>query len=118
MNGFTWLAVPLLLVSLTLTGCGESSEVDTAELEKSFAAAEPAKKSTVSDIAAAVKAGDYAKAGSALKDLASRAKLTDEQKQAISNMMSQLRDQITQIAKDAAKEGGKAVDSLKDRLSK
>lgn len=116
MSKFTWLAAPVLILSLALAGCG-GSDVDTAELEESFASAEPAKKATMNDVVEAVKAGDYAKAGSGLKKLASRAKLTDEQKQAISNMMGQLQEQITQMAKDAAEEGGKAYDNLKDKLS-
>ncbi len=113
----TWLAAPVLIMSLALAGCG-NGDVDTAELEESFSTAEPAKKATVDDVVAAVKAGDYAKAGSGLKKLASRAKLTDDQQKAIGNMMGQLQEQITQMAKDAAEEGGKALDSLKDRLSK
>lgn len=117
MSKLTWLAAPVLILSLALAGCG-GGDVDTAELEESFSTAEPAKKATMNDVVAAVKEGDYAKAGSGLKKLASRAKLTDEQKKAISNLMSQLQEQITQMAKDATKEGGKAMDSLKDKLSK
>lgn len=117
MSKLSWFAVPVLIFSLAVTACG-GGDVDTAELEESFSTAEPTKKATMNDVVAAVKAGDYAKAGSGLKKLASRAKLTDDQKKAISNMMSQLQEQITQMAKDAAEEGGKAMDNLKDRLSK
>ncbi|NQU73012.1 MAG: hypothetical protein HQ514_20860 [Rhodospirillales bacterium] len=117
MRNLTWLAAPVLILSLALTGCG-GGDVDTGELEESFSTAEPAKKATMNDVVAAVKAGDYAKAGSGLKKLASRAKLTDDQKKAISDLMSQLQEQIAQMAKNAAKEGGKAMDNLKDRMSK
>ncbi len=117
MSKLSWLAAPVLILSLSLTACG-GGDVDTAELEESFSTAEPAKKSTMNDVVAAVKAGEYAKAGSGLKKLASRAKLTDDQKKAISNMMGQLKDQITQIAKDAAEKGEEALGNLKDRLSK
>ena len=117
MSKLSWLAAPILILSLGLTACG-GGDVDTAELEESFSTAESAKKATMNDVVAAVKAGEYAKAGSGLKKLASRAKLTDDQKKAISNVMGQLQEQITQIAKDAAEKGGEVFDNLKDRLSK
>jgi hypothetical protein len=117
MKNLTWLAAPVLILSLALAGCG-GGDVDTAELEESFSSAEPAKKAGVDDVVAAVKAGEFAKAGSKLTKLASRAKLTDDQKKAIKGVINQLQDQISQIAKAAAEEGGKALDNLKDRLSK
>ncbi len=117
MRKLIWLAAPALILSLALAGCG-GSDVDTAELKESFSSADATKKATVDDVVAAVKAGDFAKAGSALSKLASRAKLTSDQKKAIKNTASQIRDQITQIAKDAAEEGKKAVNDLKDRLTK
>ncbi len=117
MNRFKWLAAPILIVSLALVGCG-GGDVDTAKLEESFSNAEPAKKSAVDEVVSAVKAGEYAKAGSALGKLASRAKLTPEQKQAISEISAQIREQITQMAKDVAEKGDKALGDMKKSLSK
>jgi acyl-CoA reductase-like NAD-dependent aldehyde dehydrogenase len=112
-----WLAGSLLVVSLALAGCGDG-DVDTSKLEDSFSSSQPARKSAVDNVVSAIKSEDYAKASAALGRLAASTNLTAEQKKAIQDLASQLREKITQTAKEAAKDGGKAIEDMQKRLNK
>jgi hypothetical protein len=116
MNFVNWLAGPILIAALALSGCGDDGEIDTSKLEDSFSATSAASKDAADDIVSALESEDYAKAGAALKRLAARANLTPAQKEAIADVMSQIGEKATQIAKDAVKEGEKAIEDIKKRL--
>ena len=112
-----WMGVPLLAMGSALGACDGGDKVDTAKLEKSFSAAQPAAKSALDEVKAAVAAQDYAKAGAALQKLATASALTPDQKQAIEDVTAQVRKLVAEKAKDAAKEGERALGDVQRRLS-
>ncbi len=118
MNFVNWLAVPMLVFALAVTACGDDGQVDTSKLEDSFSSVKSTSKGAAYDIVSALQSEDYAKAGAALKRLAGQANLTSEQKEAIGDLMSQLRERVTQVAEDAVKDGEKALGDLKKSLGK
>ena len=118
MRRVGWLSIALVAVCLTLGACGKSDKVDTSKVEKSFSSAQPASKSAVDELKAAVAAKDYAKASAALQKLASSAKLTSDQRQAVDDVASQLKKKITEQAKQVAKDTDKALDDVQKQLPK
>lgn len=118
MRRVGWLNVVLIAVCLALGACGKSDQVDTSKVEKSFASAQPATKSAVDDLKAAVAAKDYAMASAALQKLASSAKLTSDQRQAIDDLAAQLKKKIAEQAKQISKDANKALGDMKNQLSK
>jgi hypothetical protein len=112
-----WLNVTLVAACLALGACDSGDKIDTSKLEKSFSSAQPASKSAVDEVKAAVSAKDYAKAGAALQRLASGANLTPDQKQAIADVSDQVRKMVSEKAKEAAKEGEKALGDVQKRIS-
>ncbi len=113
------LLLALVSVSvLCLVGCAKKSAVDTAPLEQNFKSSEPVTQNSVDKTVAAIKSGDYATAASELKSLASNAKLTPEQKQAVNDVLAQVQKAITDSATKAAGDVGKSVDDLKKSLPK
>jgi len=116
-----WMGVPLLAMALALGACDSDKKIETSRLEKSFSGAGPASKSAIDDLKGAIAAGDYAKAGAALQKLASNVNLTPDQKKAVDEMAVQVKDLFVQkaedVAREAVKEGGKAIEDVKKRLS-
>ena len=117
MRLFGWMSVSLVAACLALSACDSGDKVDTSKLEKSFSTSQPAAKSAVDDVKAAVSAKDFAKAGAALQRLGTSGSLTPEQKQAIEEVSVQVRKLVEQQAKDAAKTGEKALGDVQKRLS-
>ncbi len=118
MKSFKWIVVAVAALALTF-GCSKNKEnVDTAPVEKSFSSAEPATRTTADKAVSAIKAGDYTSALTELKTLASNAKLTPEQQQAIKDVMAQVQKALTDMATKAQGEAGKAVDNLQKSLPK
>ena len=107
-----------MAVGLVFAGCGKKEGVDTAGVEKSFSSAEPAAKAEVDKIVAAIKSSDYAGAVASLQKLATNAKITPEQKQAVTDLAAQVQAAFADAAKKAAGEANKAVDNLQKSLSK
>ena len=95
--------------TLAFAGCGSSNDVNTAPLESSFQSAEPATKSAAEKVVSAVKSADYAGALKDLQSLASQAKLTPEQQQAIKDVMAQVQKAVTDAASKAVGEASKAA---------
>jgi hypothetical protein len=112
-----WMSVPLFVMCFAVGACDSGDKVDTSALEKSFSSAQPASKTAVDDVKAAIAAKDYAKAGAALQKLASGASLTPDQKKAVEDLAGRVKEMVTQKAKDVAKEGDKAIEDVKKRLS-
>ena len=105
-------------VMFAVAGCGSKSSVDTKPIETSFQSAEAATKSAADKAVSAIKSADYAGAVSELKSLASKAKLTPEQQQAIKDVMAQVEKALAEMAKKAAGEAEKATKDLKSVLPK
>ena len=73
-----------------MSGCSKQSSVDTASFEKSFKSAEATVQTSADKVVTAIKSADYSGALAELKTLASNAKLTPEQQQAIKDVMAQV----------------------------
>ena len=118
MKPISWILTAMAATVLLSSGCGSKNSVDTAPLEKSFASAEPASKSAADKAVSAIKSADYSGAMSQLKSLASQAKLTPEQQQAIKDTLSQIQKQITDAAAKIGSEGQKAASDLQKSVTK
>ena len=105
-------------VMFAVAGCGSKSGVDTKPIEASFQSAEAATKSAADKAVSAIKSADYAGAVSELKSLASKAKLTPEQQQAIKDVMAQVEKALADMAAKAKEEAGKAAGDLQKSLKK
>ena len=115
------LVMAAMAATLAFAGCSggnNNSSVDTGKLESSFSSAESATKGAVDKAVAAIKSSDYSSALTELKSLASQAKLTPEQQQAIKDVMAQVQKMVTEAASKAVGEVGKAVENLPNPLKK
>jgi gas vesicle protein len=111
-----WVGV-LAVAAMALVGCTKSG-VDTSKVESSFSEAEPAAKSAVDQVVTAVKAGDYAGALVPLQKLASNAKLTPEQQQAVKDLMTQVQEQVKAAAVKAGEQAKDALEKASDSTGK
>src|SRR6266700_3200672 len=98
MKVTNWILTSVAAASLLVSGCSKKSSVDTAPLEKSFASAEPANKSTADKAVANIKAGDYSGAMADLQKLSAQVKLTPEQQQAVKDVLAQVQKQLSDTA--------------------
>ncbi len=104
--------------ALALVGCSGSSKVDTSALQKSFAPAESTLKSSADKAITCVKNADYKGALDELQKLAANAKLTDDQKKAITDVMAQVQKVISETATKAAGEASKTMGDMQKKLPK
>lgn len=118
MRYMGWVITGIAALSLLFSGCSKKGNVDTAPLEKSFASAEPATKSTADTAVSSIKAGDYATAMAQLQKLSAQAKLTPEQQQAVRDVLEQVKKQLSETAAGAAKDMEKAAGDLQKSLPK
>jgi hypothetical protein len=118
MKTWKWMAIGIAAATLALAGCTKEGGVDTAALEKSFKSAETTVQTKADKVVAAVKAADYQGALAELKSLASNAKLTPDQQQAVKDVMAQVEKVIADLAAKAKGEAAKAADDLKKSLPK
>lgn len=110
------LIAAIALCAMALTGCKEKSSVDTQPLEKSFASAEPATKSTSDKAVAAIKAGNYSEGMAELGKLAQQAKLTPEQQQAVKDTLEHVKKQLSQTMEKTADDLNKSASDLQKAL--
>lgn len=95
-----------------------TATVDTSEAERQFANAEPDVKSSFESAAASVRAGNYSEALTKLQQLASNVKLTDQQKQAVRNLLAQLQEKGSALLKDATHGATNVVNQAGDAANK
>ena len=113
----TLMSVAVILVICLLVGCAKKEEsVDTVKLEASFSTAEPSTKSKADKVVASVKNQDWAGATASLKDLASDAKLTDEQKKAVKDTMDDIANKFKEAAQQVKDEANKALGEAQKKL--
>src|SRR2546426_3518153 len=93
MKRSVWLLGVALAVGIGLVGCSKKGGVNTGKLESSFQTAEPAAKSDVDKAVSAIKARNYSDAMTTLQRVASKAKLTPEQQQAIKDTIAAIQKQ-------------------------
>jgi Spy/CpxP family protein refolding chaperone len=108
----------LLSGLLLVCACAKKSDVNTTKMEQSFASADPTSKSEADKAVASIKAGDYQTAIASLQKLASQAKLTPEQKDAVKDVIDQVQNKVQQAIKEAGKSTDKALDDAKKSLPK
>ena len=118
MKTSRWIHTAIMTVTLAMAGCGKQSSVDTASFEKSFKTAEAAVQTSADKVVTAIKSADYTGAMTELKTLASNAKLTPEQQQAIKDVMAQVEKLIADTANKAAGEASKAMKDMPKALPK
>jgi len=117
MKQIKWMAAFLMAAVLIGTGCSEKG-VKTSKLESSFKGSEPAAQSSVDKVVAAVKSEDYAAASAELQKLAAQAKLTDAQKQAVTDVVEQVKKALAAKVEAAGKDLNKAAGDLQKSLPK
>jgi outer membrane protein TolC len=110
------LAALVGLALIGLTGCGDKkANVNTAKLESSFSSSEATLKAEVQKAVDLIKAQDLANAVVQLQKTYARAKLTQEQKDAIKEMIETLQNQIAAGAnKSVEKAAGQTTKALED----
>ena len=117
MKTLNVLLACIAALALVFTGCKKSG-VDTKPLERSFSSADTSAKNASDNAVAAIKAGDYAGAMAQLGSLASQAKLTPEQQQAIKDTLEQVKQQLAATAEKAGKEMQKGMEDMQKTLKK
>ncbi len=108
----------VMAVTLALVGCSKQGGIDTSALEKNFLSAETTLKASADKAVAAIKSADYSGAVSELKKLASEAKLTPEQQQAIKDVIAQVEKAIADAAGKATDAAGKTLQDAQKALAK
>jgi hypothetical protein len=118
MKASGWILTAAMAFTLAMAGCGKQGSIDTTSFEKSFKPAEAAVQTSADKVVTAVKSADYSGAMAELKTLASNAKLTPEQQQAIKDVMAQVEKAIADAASKAAGDAGKAMKDMPKALPK
>jgi len=115
----TWILASITASILVVAGCSKSGgSVDAAPVEKSFATAEAPVKSTADKAVAAIKGADYTTAVAELQKLAADAKLTPEQKKAVSDVLAQVQKAMADLGKKATEDASKALGDAQKALPK
>src|SRR3954471_7533518 len=118
MKKYILVLVVALAGLLVGAGCEKRSTVDTSNMEKSFASAEPTTKSEADKAIASIKAGDYGAAVASLQQLAAKAKLTPEREQAVKDIIAQLKKQLNEKVEQAGEAAKKGLGDLQKSGSK
>ena len=107
-----WILTVVMAATLAMVGCSKQGSVETSSFEQSFKTAEAAVQTSEDKVVAAIKSADYSGAVTELKTLASNAKLTPEQQQAIKDVMAQVEKLVADVANKAAGEASKAMKDI------
>ncbi len=107
-----------MVAMLVLTACSKSNQIDTSKLEKSFQGSGDNAKVAVSAAVDSIKKQDYNNALANLQKLASQAKLTPEQDQAIKDVMAQVQNALKEMASKATEGANKALGDLQKAVPK
>ena len=122
MKRTQYLGAIAAALAFTFAGCSKDGSVDTSKIESSFSSSDAQGKSDVDQVVAAVKAGDFAAATAPLQKLASNAKLTPEQQQAVKDVMTQVQEKVKEAAakvgEQASEAAKKAQESANEALKK
>jgi hypothetical protein len=123
MKMHQWVLSSLIVVALSLAGCGKSggsagANVDPSPIEKAFTAAEPTVKAAADKAVTAIKGADYSGAVAELQKLGANVKLTDDQKKAINDVLAQVQKAVADAGTKASGEAGKALDGVQKSLGK
>ena len=101
-----------VLIPCAFSGCNKSESIDTSRIEKSFESADSALKSAVEPCITALKDGNWSAAGTQLEKVLANAKITPEQKQAVTSVLEQIKAKLTEAAakaSDSAKNAGAEI---------
>ncbi len=115
MKRYVWLISVIAVLGLVFCGCGKKKDVDVTKLQKSFQSADQSTQTTVNDAIMNIQTEEWPAALTQLEKLASNAKLTPEQKQAVKDAIEQVKNKAAAAVKDTA---NKAVDNLQKNLPK
>jgi hypothetical protein len=118
MKPYVGLCLAFVMIVLVFAGCSKKSSVDTTPIQNSFKDAPAAVQTSADKVVTAVKASDYPTALSELQTLASNAKLTPEQQQAVKDVMAQVQKAVTETADKAKVEATKAVEGVQKSVPK
>jgi hypothetical protein len=118
MKTSKWILLSIIAATMAIVGCSKQASVDTAKLEDSFKSAEATVRTSADKVVAAVKAGDYSGAMTELKTLASNAKLTPEQQQAVTDLVAQVQKALTDAAGAMKADATKAATDVQKSLPK
>lgn len=118
MKASGWILTAAMAFALATAGCSKQGSINVQSFEQSLKSAEPALQASADKVVAAVKASDYSGALTELKTLASNAKLTPEQQQAVKDLMAQVEKFLADTAGQAAGEASKAMKDMPKALPK
>ena len=116
-----WAVLLAVAISGGLMGCsrsGNTATVDPAPLERSFASAEGPVKAAADNAAELLRFGDHAAALAELQKLAAHPQLTAEQKQAVQQVMEQLKKVVKDATDKVATEANKALENVQQGLGR
>ena len=114
-----WILTALTATGLVLSGCSKSgSQIDASPIEKSFASADTTLKSAADKAVSAIKSADYSAATAELQKLAGNAKVTEEQKKAITDVLAQIQKAVAEAGTKAVGGADKALGDAQKSLGK
>ncbi len=121
MKSINWILTSLVAVTVFVAGCSKSEQsttVDPTPVEKSFASADPSVKATADKAVSEIKAQNYQGALTELQKLSANAKLTDDQKQAITDVIANIKKAISEAVEKAKGEANKAMENMQKSIGK
>ena len=124
------LAVVLALLAVAPLGCGQKDSsavqnptaaaitVDTSKLSGAFASATGELKANLDRAVNAISDRDYSGAGAFLQKMAAEANPTPDQKTALNDLLTQVKERGAELMQSAGKAAGGAMDQAKGAAEK